>query len=65
MGGDISEDKLSKRLKNSVIDYTSVHAVFDKEIVEKVLRELRETYLVLSVVRGIFDEVFECCREVG
>lgn len=53
--------------KDSVIDYTSAHAVYaDKEMVKKVLRELREADLGLSVVvSGIFDEVFECCREAG
>ena len=53
--------------KDSVIDYTSAHAVYaDKEMVKKVLRELREADLGLSVVvSGIFDEIFECCREAG
>lgn len=43
------------------------HAVFtSRKAVEEVLRELKEADLGLSiVVSGIFDEVFDICKEIG
>ncbi|UCH57365.1 MAG: hypothetical protein JSV18_00090, partial [Candidatus Bathyarchaeota archaeon] len=43
------------------------HAVFDnREAVERVLKELKEADLGISiVVSGVFDEVFNICRNVG
>ena len=43
------------------------HAVYtDRDAVKEVLKELKEADLGISVVvSGVFDEVFEACREVG
>jgi len=43
------------------------HAVYtDKEVVKRVLKELKEADLGISiVVSGIFDEVFSLCKEVS
>ncbi len=54
-------------MKAEMMDYTETLAAFDdKERLGDLLRELREADLGLSVVvSGIFDDVFECCREAG
>lgn len=48
-------------------DESVVHAVYtDKETVKKVLKELKEADLGMSiVVSGIFDEVFGLCKDVS
>jgi hypothetical protein len=54
-------------MRPEMIDYTDNLAVFDdQEKVKEVLRRLKEEDLGLSiVVSGVFDRVFECCRENG
>ena len=56
-----------EEMKAEMMDYTETLAAFDeKEKLRDLLRELKEADLRLSVVvSGIFDEVFECCRETG
>jgi hypothetical protein len=43
------------------------HAVYtDKEVVKRVLKELKEADLGISIViSGIFDEIFSLCKEVS
>lgn len=54
-------------ISNKFYDNSIVHAVFtDKETVAKVLKELSEANLKLSiVVSGLLDETKECCHEAG
>ena len=56
-----------QELKESVVDRTEIIVIYsDKEKVKKILQELRGADLGISVVvSGIFDVVFECCREAG
>ena len=57
----------SEEMIESVVDRTETIVIFsDKEKVKKVLKELREIDLGISVVvSGIFEEVFDCCKESG
>lgn len=52
---------------DELLDEGLGHAVYtSKEEVKGVLKELKEADLGISiVVSGIFDEVFECCKQVG
>ncbi len=54
-------------MEPDMMDYTDNLAVFDDvEKVKRVLNELKEEDMGLSiVVSGVFDRVFECCREAG
>jgi hypothetical protein len=54
-----------KDMKADIIPFTETLAVFDEiSKVEKVLIELKETKLGISVVvSGVFDEVFNCCKK--
>ncbi|MEM4713098.1 MAG: hypothetical protein QXQ61_00950 [Candidatus Bathyarchaeia archaeon] len=73
--GDISSGKpltmargaTPKEIIDNISDRSIVHAVYtDREIVKKVLRELKEADVGISVVvSGIFDEVFDACKEVS
>jgi len=56
-----------EKIINEISDRSIVHAVYtDKETVKKVLKELKEADIGMSVVvSGIFDEVFCACKEVS
>lgn len=56
-----------EKMRAEMMDYTETLAAFDdKESLERVLEDLKEADLGLSVVvSGIFDEVFECCKGAG
>jgi len=56
-----------EKIISEISDRSIVHAVYtDKETVKKVLKELKEVDLGMSVVvSGIFDEVFRACKEVS
>ena len=49
------------------VDTSVLHCVFtDKEVVIKVLEEIKEADLGVSVVlTGLFDETHECCQQAG
>ena len=54
-----------EEMKEEMIDYTETLAAFDdKEKLKGLLKDLEDADLGLSVVvSGIFDEVFDCCRD--
>ena len=64
--GSIRNDSIQE-LKADVVDRTETIVTFsDKNKVTKVLNDLREANLGISVVvSGVFDRVFECCKTAG
>jgi len=52
---------------NGFVDTSVMHIVFtDKEVVIKVLEEIKKADLGISVVlSGLFEETNECCRKAG
>jgi hypothetical protein len=66
LGNQYHQGGIDKLLKN-VEDRAVVHAVFkDRASLLKILRDLKEADLGLSVVvSGLFDEVEACCSQVG
>jgi hypothetical protein len=63
----LAKGRTWKDMRAEMIDYTDNLAVFDdQEKVKRVLKQLKKEDLGLSiVVSGVFDRVFECCRENG
>jgi len=59
--------KSEEEIRQNIHSTSIMHAVFtDKSTVSKILRELKEKDLGLSVVvTGIHDNTEECCREAG
>jgi hypothetical protein len=61
----IAKGNIWEEMRQEMLDYTETLAVFDdKENLRKVIEELRETDLGLSVVlSGVFEEVNKVCEE--
>jgi hypothetical protein len=66
LGNEYHQGGVDKVLEN-VEDRAVVHGVFkDRESLIRILKDLREENLGLSVVvSGLFDEVGKCCDEAG
>ncbi len=63
----IAKGNTWEEMRQEMLDYTETMAVFDdRENLRKVIDELRQSDLGLSIVlSGVFDEVYEACEEIG